>query len=73
MFMNNLSFNPILMQHLRENFLKTYANIPLNLRDEIILVFKDKPLTWNVAYLEVKENSKASKEILQELYELKLI
>ena len=71
--MNNLSFNPILMQHLRENFLKTYANIPLNLRDEIILVFKDKPLTWNVAYLEVKENSKASKEILQELYELKLI
>lgn len=61
------------MQHLKENFLKTYSNIPLNLRDEIILVFEDKPISWNVAYIEVKANSEISKKILKELKELNLI
>lgn len=61
------------MQHLKENFLKTYSNIPLNLRDEIILVFEDKPISWNVAYIEVRANSEISKKILKELKELNLI
>lgn len=61
------------METLRENFLKVYANIPLSLRSDIILVFKDKPLTWDVIYLEVKTNTELSGEILKELKELKLI
>lgn len=61
------------MENLRENFLKIYANIPLNLRDEIILVFEGKPLTWNVAYLEIKANSDISNNILEELKDLNLI
>jgi len=61
------------MEALRENFLKVYANIPLSLRDEIILVFEDKPITWNVAYLEVKVNSEISLKILQELKSLNFI
>lgn len=52
----------------REEFLKTYANIPLNLRKEIIVVLKDKgPITWNVAYLEIKQDTKLGKEILKKL------
>ena len=60
---------------LREQFLKTYANIPLNLRDEIILLLGDekRPITWNVAYLEIRENTKASKEILEKLKKMNLI
>jgi hypothetical protein len=61
------------MENLRENFLKVYANIPLNLRDDIILVFDQKPITWNVAYFEIKTNSENSVKILTELKELKLI
>ncbi|MEK9167935.1 MAG: hypothetical protein AAB769_01225 [Patescibacteria group bacterium] len=61
------------METLRENFLKVYANIPLNLRDEIVLVFENKPISWNVAYLEIKSNSDLSTKILSELKELKLI
>ncbi len=61
------------METLRENFLKVYSNIPLNLRNDIILVLEDKPLTWNVAYLEVKANTEVSFKILKELRELNLI
>lgn len=61
------------METLRENFLKVYANLPLNVRDEIILVFEGKPLTWNVAYLEVKANTDNGTKILKELNDLKLI
>lgn len=61
------------MENLRENFLKVYANIPLNLRDDIILVFNQQPITWNVAYFEIKTNTENSIKILTELRELKLI
>jgi hypothetical protein len=58
---------------LREKFLRTYANIPLNLREQTILLFEEKPITWNVAYLEVKTNTEKSKEILKDLAQLELI
>lgn len=59
---------------LRERFLKIYANLPINLRDEIILVLPDiGPITWNIVYLEVKGDTKLSKDILQKLVELKII
>lgn len=52
----------------REEFLKTYADIPINLRKEIILVLENKePITWNVAYLEISQNTKLGKEILRKL------
>lgn len=58
---------------LRENFLMVYANLPLSLRDDIILVFEDQPITWNVAYLEVIADTENSKKILKDLSDLKLI
>lgn len=58
---------------LRERFLRTYANIPLSIRDQIILLFEEKPLTWNVVYFEVKSNTPQSKDILRELENLELI
>ncbi len=60
---------------LREKFLKIYANMPLKLRDDAILLLGDekKPITWDVAYLEVRANTEASKEILEGLKKLDLI
>jgi len=58
----------------KTRFLEVYANLPINLRDEIVLVLKDKgPITWNVAYFEVKNNTKLGEEILNKLDELKII
>ncbi len=52
----------------KEEFLKIYANIPINLRKEILLVLKDKePITWNVAYLEINQDTQLGKEILKKL------
>lgn len=58
---------------IKERFLKIYANLPLGVREEIILVLEGKPITWNVAYLEVNNDTKYSKEILKKLEELKII
>jgi len=52
----------------REEFLKIYANIPINLRQEIILKLDGKePITWNVAYLEINQDTKLGKEILKKI------
>ena len=53
--------------------MKIYSNVPLNLRDEIVLVFEGKPITWDVAYIEVKANTNSGQKILKELAELDLI
>ncbi|MBU2472697.1 hypothetical protein KKE74_01545 [Patescibacteria group bacterium] len=52
----------------REEFLKIYANIPINLRQEILLKLDGKePITWNVAYLEIEQDTKLGKEILKKI------
>ncbi len=61
------------MPDAKERFLKVYANIPLNVREEIILVLDDKPITWNTAYVEVKNDTKNAKRILDALVEMDLI
>jgi len=59
----------------KERFLKIYANLPINVREEIIYVVlpKKQPITWNVAYLEVKNNTSLGEDILKKLEELKII
>lgn len=58
----------------RESFLKVYANLPVNLRDEIVLVPPEHgPISWKVANLEVSENTKLGQEILKKLEELNII
>ena len=62
------------MELLRENFLRTYANVPIGLRDDVILVLEDSgPISWNVAYLEIKNNTELSGKILEAMRSLKLI
>lgn len=57
----------------KENFLKIYANIPLNVREEIILVVENEPITWKIAKMEVDNDTKLAKEILNKLEALKII
>lgn len=58
---------------LREKFLKAYANLPFSVLDEIILVVEDKPITWRVAYFEVKNETIMANKILEGLAKLGII
>ena len=58
----------------KDRFIKVYSNLPINLRDEVILVLPDKgPITWNVAFLEVQNETELGRTIIKKLIELKII
>jgi len=57
----------------REKFLKVYANLPMSLRQEIILTIDDKPITWDVAFFEIRNDTPLSKIILDKLENLQII
>lgn len=58
---------------LEERFYKAYNNLPLGIRDEVILVINDESVTWKVARLEIENDTPLSKEILEKLAELEII
>lgn len=61
------------MNNLKSRFYKTFADLPLGVRNEIVLVLNGQPMTWNVIKLEVDVDSKLSKEALKLMSELKLL
>lgn len=54
-------------------FLKIYANLPLNQRSEIIVLLDNEELTWNAAKIEVVNNTAKGKEILDKLVRLGIL
>ena len=59
--------------NMKTKFLQVYANLPLNQRNEIIVVIGDEPLTWNAAKIEVENETEKGKEILEKLVNLKIL
>lgn len=58
----------------REKFLKIYTNLPLPERDEAIYVDENKgPISWNVSYIEIYNNTDLGNSILKRLEELNII
>ena len=57
----------------KERFLKVYADLPFNLRKETILVIDKEPITWNVVYVEIFNDTEKGKIILKKLEELNVI
>jgi hypothetical protein len=56
------------------SFLKVYSNLPINLRNDIILVLEGYgPITWNVAFVEINNDTELGKIILEKLKKLKII
>jgi hypothetical protein len=55
----------------RDAFFRFYANLPIGIRREVVLDLPDHgPITWEVAYREIKLDSELGKKILQKLIEL---
>lgn len=57
----------------KAQFIKIYANLPLNQRSEIVVVVDDEPFTWNSARVEVKNGTKKGGQILDRLIEMKIL
>ena len=58
---------------LEERFFKVDNRLPLGLRDDIVLVIKDEPITWKIARLEIENKTPLSKQILEKLAALEII
>ncbi len=58
---------------LKERFLKVYANLPLGVRGEVIIVHEEMPLSWDTVYIEVVNDTPLSKTFLEKLKKLDLI
>ena len=62
------------MEEERVKFEKIFSNLPEKVRKEdIIVVIDEKPYTWNVAYLEIKNKSELGNRILKKLKNMKII
>jgi len=57
----------------KEKFFRLYANLPINVRKEIIAVIDTEPITWNVANQELSNNTELGNKILKQLADLKII
>lgn len=59
----------------RDVFFRFYANLPVNIRKEIVLNLKEAggPITWEIAYREIQSNTDLGQKILNKLVELKFI
>lgn len=54
-------------------FLKIYNNLPLEERKQVVLVFGNEPISWEVARNEIVHNTKRGNEIIQKLIGLNII
>ncbi len=62
------------MEEAKSKFIKAYANIPLSLRSDIVVVIEGfGPLTWNTAYVEIVNKTEIGNRILNRLEELHII
>jgi hypothetical protein len=60
--------------HKRDIFLRIYANLPLGARQEVIAVLDPEgPVSWEAAYLEIKNKTAKGDVILQKLTDTKII
>jgi hypothetical protein len=62
----------------KEAFMRAYSNVPLQLRRDTIAVIPvegetGKPVTWDVAYFEIRNDTPAAVQILEQLDQLHVL
>jgi len=56
-----------------ERFFRVYSNLPLNEREKAIVIIDNKPISWNLAYEEIKNKTERGAKILKTLKELNFV
>jgi hypothetical protein len=57
----------------KEDFFKIYSGLPIEERNNVVVVIKEQPISWNLAYREIKNETKLGQQILNMLKELDVI
>lgn len=57
----------------KARFMKVYSDIPINIRREVIAIFNEEPISWNVAFIEIKNETALGEKILNKLIALGFI
>ena len=57
----------------KERFLKAYANLPEPERHQVIAIIDEKPYSWNVAYVEVSNDTELGRKILKKLERMNIL
>ena len=58
----------------KDRFFRVYANLPVGLRDQVIIVLPEVgPMSWNAVYVEVSNSTKLGDTVVEKLVELKII
>jgi len=60
-------------EHLKAEFIKKFAAVPVPLRSEIIVVVDSEPLSWSATYLEAEQGTERAKKALKILKEIKVV
>lgn len=58
---------------LKARFLKLFPSVPIPLRDEIIALADNQPISWTAAYGEIKQDTDKAKIILTHLKQIGLL
>jgi len=61
------------LEELKIRFLKIFSNLPEDVRKDIIAVIDKKPYNWDVAYIEIKNDTDLGRKILKTLKDLAII
>lgn len=56
-----------------DDFFRVYSNLPLHIRKQVVLTIDGEPITWQVAYNEIKNSTKRGKMIYETLKKLKIV
>ena len=57
----------------KETFFKVYSNVPIEERSHVVVVIEGQPISWALAYQEVKNNTGTGQKVLKVLEELDII
>lgn len=56
-----------------EDFFKVYAGLPMEERNNVVAVLDEEPISWNLAFTEIKNNTSNGAKILKILKTIEII
>mgnify|MGYP001611203030 CR=1 FL=1 len=56
-----------------EDFFKVYSGVPIDERKMAVVVINKQPISWNLAYQEIKNDTIRGNKILKILKELRIV
>lgn len=57
----------------KAKFIDIYSNLPMGVRREIIAVIEEQPVSWNAAFIEIKNDTGFGEKILNKLLSMGIL